>query len=138
MRAIIRRERHPIADSCGYGVPLMSYEGERPHMDLSTAKRLRVEGPGAMRRLRAAITTGVHRRAPGADMSITGVHAIVYAEDAETIARSCATTLDLRPWTPGRPADFAAAARGDRRAPSAEERPGRAVPDVRRHRSTMA
>ena len=38
-----------IADSCGYGVPLMSYEGERPHMDLSTAKRLRVEGPDAMR-----------------------------------------------------------------------------------------
>jgi hypothetical protein len=38
-----------IADSCGYGVPLMSLEGERPHMDLSTAKRLRVEGPGAMR-----------------------------------------------------------------------------------------
>ena len=27
----------------------MSYEGERPHMDLSTAKRLRVEGPDAMR-----------------------------------------------------------------------------------------
>ena len=38
-----------IADSCGYGVPLMSYEGERPHMDLSTAKRIRVEGEGAMR-----------------------------------------------------------------------------------------
>jgi hypothetical protein len=28
----------------------MSYEGERPHSDLSTAKRLRVEGEGAMRR----------------------------------------------------------------------------------------
>ena len=39
-----------IADSCGYGVPLMAYEGERPHMDLSTAKRIKVEGPGAMRR----------------------------------------------------------------------------------------
>jgi hypothetical protein len=38
-----------IADSCGYGVPLMSHEGQRPHMDLSTAKRLRVEGPDAMR-----------------------------------------------------------------------------------------
>ena len=37
-----------VADSCGYGVPLMSYEGERPHSDLSTAKRLRVEGPDAM------------------------------------------------------------------------------------------
>ena len=50
MRAIIRVRVTRIADSCGYGVPLMSYEGERPHSDLSTAKRLRVAGPGAMRR----------------------------------------------------------------------------------------
>ena len=50
MRAIIRVHVTRIADSCGYGVPLMSYEGERPHSDLSTAKRLRVEGEGALRR----------------------------------------------------------------------------------------
>jgi hypothetical protein len=49
MRAIIVVDVTRIADSCGYGVPLMSYEGERPHMDLSTAKRIRVEGEGAMR-----------------------------------------------------------------------------------------
>ena len=49
MRAIIRVRVTRIADSCGYGVPLMTYEGERPHQDLSTAKRLRIEGPGAMR-----------------------------------------------------------------------------------------
>src|SRR3954447_20500097 len=48
-RALIVVDVTRIADSCGYGVPLMSYEGERPHMDLSTAKRLRVEGEGAMR-----------------------------------------------------------------------------------------
>jgi hypothetical protein len=48
-RAIIVVHVERIADSCGYGVPLMSYEGERPHMDLSTAKRVRVEGEGAMR-----------------------------------------------------------------------------------------
>ncbi len=47
-RAIIRVRVSRVADSCGYGVPLMSYEGERPHSDLSTAKRLRVEGPDAM------------------------------------------------------------------------------------------
>ncbi len=47
-RAIIRVRVSRVADSCGYGVPLMSYEGERPHSDLSTAKRLRVEGPEAM------------------------------------------------------------------------------------------
>jgi hypothetical protein len=49
MRAFIVVNVTRIADSCGYGVPLMAYEGERPHMDLSTAKRIRVEGEGAMR-----------------------------------------------------------------------------------------
>ena len=43
-RAIIRVHVERIADSCGYGVPLLAYEGERPHSDLSTAKRLRVKG----------------------------------------------------------------------------------------------
>jgi hypothetical protein len=47
-RAIIRVRLRRISDSCGYGVPLMAYEGERPHGDLSTAKRLRVHGPEAM------------------------------------------------------------------------------------------
>jgi predicted pyridoxine 5'-phosphate oxidase superfamily flavin-nucleotide-binding protein len=37
-----------IADSCGYGVPLMSYEGERPHQDAWAAKKLRVGGPDAL------------------------------------------------------------------------------------------
>jgi len=50
MRAIIRVRVSRVADSCGYGVPLMSYEGERPHSDLSTAKRLRSKGPDAMLR----------------------------------------------------------------------------------------
>ncbi len=49
MRAFIVVHVTRIADSCGYGVPLMAYEGERPHMDLSTAKRVKVEGEGAMR-----------------------------------------------------------------------------------------
>ena len=48
-RALIRVDVTRVGDSCGYGVPLMSYEGERPHSDLSTAKRLRVHGPDAMR-----------------------------------------------------------------------------------------
>jgi hypothetical protein len=46
-RAIIVVRVTRVADSCGYGVPLMRYEGERPHQDLSSAKRLRVHGPGA-------------------------------------------------------------------------------------------
>jgi hypothetical protein len=35
-------------DSCGYGVPLMSVEGRRPHMDACAARKLRVGGPEAI------------------------------------------------------------------------------------------
>jgi hypothetical protein len=47
-RAIVRVEVSRIADSCGYGVPLMTYEGERPHNTLSAQKRLRTGGPEAI------------------------------------------------------------------------------------------
>ena len=46
-RAIIVVDVTRVADSCGYGVPLLRYEGERPHSDLSSGKRLRVHGPDA-------------------------------------------------------------------------------------------
>jgi hypothetical protein len=48
-RALVRVDVTRVSDSCGYGVPLMTYDGERPHQDLSTAKRLRTHGPEAMR-----------------------------------------------------------------------------------------
>ncbi len=47
-RAIVRVEVTRIADSCGYGVPLMGYEGERPHNTLSARKRLRTGGTAAI------------------------------------------------------------------------------------------
>jgi hypothetical protein len=47
-RAIVHVEVTRIADSCGYGVPLMSYEGERPHMPAWAAKKVRVGGPEAL------------------------------------------------------------------------------------------
>ena len=47
-RSIVVVHVHRIADSCGYGVPLMSYEGERPHSDKWAAKKLRSEGPDAL------------------------------------------------------------------------------------------
>jgi hypothetical protein len=47
-RAVVVVDVTRISDSCGYGVPLMAYEGERPHFDLSKKKRLRVEGPEAL------------------------------------------------------------------------------------------
>jgi hypothetical protein len=46
-RAIIRVEVDRVGDSCGYGVPLMSYEGEREHLRLSAEKKLRTKGPDA-------------------------------------------------------------------------------------------
>jgi pyridoxamine 5'-phosphate oxidase-like protein len=48
-RAIVLVEATRISDSCGYGVPLMSYEGEREHADLWAAKKLRTGGPDALR-----------------------------------------------------------------------------------------
>jgi predicted pyridoxine 5'-phosphate oxidase superfamily flavin-nucleotide-binding protein len=44
-RAIVVVDVNRIADSCGYGVPLMEYEGERPHMEAWAEKKLRVGGP---------------------------------------------------------------------------------------------
>jgi hypothetical protein len=43
-RSIVRVEVARISDSCGYGVPLMAYEGQRPHSTLSAEKRLRTKG----------------------------------------------------------------------------------------------
>jgi Pyridoxamine 5'-phosphate oxidase len=48
-RAIVSVEVERVADSCGYGVPLMSYEGQRPHMEAWAAKKLRAGGPQALR-----------------------------------------------------------------------------------------
>jgi hypothetical protein len=38
-----------IADSCGYTVPLLAYEGEREHSDKSSEKMLRTKGPEGFR-----------------------------------------------------------------------------------------
>ena len=43
-RSIIVVEVERISDSCGYGVPLMSFEGLREHHALSTAKKVRTMG----------------------------------------------------------------------------------------------
>jgi hypothetical protein len=48
-RAIVLVEAIRISDSCGYGVPLMSFEGQREHADLWAAKKLRAGGPEALR-----------------------------------------------------------------------------------------
>ena len=53
-RAIVVVDLTRISDSCGYGVPLMAFEGERPHTRLSVEKRLRTQGPDAYERYKAA------------------------------------------------------------------------------------
>jgi hypothetical protein len=47
-RAIMLVDVQRVADSCGYGVPLMSVEGQRPHMDAWAAKKLRTGGVEAL------------------------------------------------------------------------------------------
>jgi hypothetical protein len=48
-RAIVVVEVTRIADSCGYGVPLMTFNGLRPHADQWARKRIRTGGPDAIR-----------------------------------------------------------------------------------------
>jgi len=48
-RSIVRVDVTRVSDSCGYGVPLMSYEGRREHAEAWAAKRVRVHGPDALR-----------------------------------------------------------------------------------------
>lgn len=52
-RAVIVVEVERIADSCGYGVPVMAYEEERQHLELSARKRLRSDGPDAIETYKA-------------------------------------------------------------------------------------
>jgi len=50
VRSIIEVDVQRIADSCGYSVPLMAFEGERPHRDLWIEKRLKQFGPEGVER----------------------------------------------------------------------------------------
>jgi len=52
-RAIVRVDVERVSDSCGYGVPVMSYEGEREHFPLWAGKQLRSKGPDALERYKA-------------------------------------------------------------------------------------
>jgi predicted pyridoxine 5'-phosphate oxidase superfamily flavin-nucleotide-binding protein len=47
-RTVIRIDVDRIADSCGYGVPLMSYEGQRPQLRAWAERKLAKEGPTAL------------------------------------------------------------------------------------------
>jgi predicted pyridoxine 5'-phosphate oxidase superfamily flavin-nucleotide-binding protein len=47
-RTVIRVDVERIADSCGFGVPLMRYEGERPQARAWAETKLAKGGPGAL------------------------------------------------------------------------------------------
>ena len=47
-RSIITIDVERVSDSCGYGVPLMEFQGLREHHALSTAKQLRRLGPDGL------------------------------------------------------------------------------------------
>ncbi len=52
-RSVIAVDVERIADSCGYGVPLMSFAADRDHYELFAAKKLRTGGPEALAQRRA-------------------------------------------------------------------------------------
>jgi predicted pyridoxine 5'-phosphate oxidase superfamily flavin-nucleotide-binding protein len=52
-RSVVVVDVTRIADSCGYGVPLMRHEGERPHQALWAEKKLRTGGPEAIEQYKA-------------------------------------------------------------------------------------
>jgi hypothetical protein len=45
---VVRVDVQRIADSCGFGVPLMSYEGTRPQLRAWAETKLAKGGPGAL------------------------------------------------------------------------------------------
>ena len=47
-RSIVLVHVGRVADSCGFGVPLMAYEGERPQMRAWAQTKLAKGGPGAL------------------------------------------------------------------------------------------
>ncbi|MHB8532029.1 MAG: pyridoxamine 5'-phosphate oxidase family protein [Solirubrobacteraceae bacterium] len=47
-RSVVLVDVTRVADSCGYGVPLMSFEGLRPHADAWAEKKVRVGGEEAL------------------------------------------------------------------------------------------
>jgi hypothetical protein len=49
-RAVVDVTVERVSDSCGYGVPLMHFDGHRPQTEAWARTKLRKEGPDALRR----------------------------------------------------------------------------------------
>lgn len=70
-RAIVIVSVERIADSCGYGVPLMRNEGQRPHFSLWAGKQLRAKGPDALLDYQRENNTLSIDGLPGVDLPAT-------------------------------------------------------------------
>jgi hypothetical protein len=69
-RSIIVIELNRISDSCGFGVPLMHYEGERTQLEAWTENRLRKLGDGALVAYRVEKNLSSIDGLPGLDESL--------------------------------------------------------------------
>lgn len=68
-RSVIRIDVERIADSCGYGVPLMRFEGQRNQLAAWTDNRLRKYGPEAILQYQEVNNLASIDRLPGLDLT---------------------------------------------------------------------
>jgi hypothetical protein len=68
-RAVIRVDVERIADSCGYGVPVMEYVGDRPQYEAWAGSKLRKGGPEALDEYMAKHNARSIDGLPAADVS---------------------------------------------------------------------
>jgi hypothetical protein len=71
-RSIVRVDVERIADSCGYGVPLLRYEGERSQLAAWSDNRLRKGGPDAILRYQQEHNLASVDELPGLDPALQG------------------------------------------------------------------
>ncbi len=66
LRTVVRVDVERIADSCGYGVPLMEYVAERPELTAMGRGQARQGRPGRTRAVQGREEHRQHRRTAGA------------------------------------------------------------------------
>jgi hypothetical protein len=80
-RSIILIAVERIADSCGYGVPLMQYEGDRTQLTAWAANRIKHHGPSALLQYQAEKNLESVDGLPGLDPSVPPLQAVVEVSD---------------------------------------------------------
>ncbi|GAC1330441.1 MAG: pyridoxamine 5'-phosphate oxidase family protein [Chloroflexota bacterium] len=75
-RSVIVIHADRIADSCGFGVPLMTYEGERPQMPAWVDNRLKRGGAGALAAYQVEKNLASIDGLPGLDPALPPLRAV--------------------------------------------------------------